>query len=364
MLKADDGVVVELAHDVEGGPVLRVFVPLALHAARHHAHHTGAIREGDPSLQLKRHFLRVVRARALVYAFLELRQVRERRLYVVGEIPREAELAEHTEHKAERVSERGARLRLVAERNARVVRRAGQLRDLPAGGQREHLRAALPRLFEARERFLGVPRVARHDDERVAAHVRRQAVVAVDGHRDLEFVGEQRSREIAADGGAAHAGDDDAAHVAVRRWDGRFAGDRPCVEDLRWEVLDTAEHVAGIGGADALDGFDPRCVAVFCNCHGYAPFTICTPASSSGASSRSSFVSAYTRTSGSVPERRMRSHEPSSRKNFVPSFVSRCTIRATAWPASFSGATSRRLRIVRSFTAGYSAALKCRSRRR
>ena len=173
MLEADDGVVVELAHDIEGRPVLGVLVPLAFHAPRHDPHHACAVRERDPPLKLERHPLRVVRARAFVHALLELRKIRQRRFDVVREIPRETELAEHAEHQAERVSESGARLRLVAERHDRIVRGARELGDLPTGRKREDLRAALARFLEARERLLGIAGVAGHDDERVAADVGR-----------------------------------------------------------------------------------------------------------------------------------------------------------------------------------------------
>src|SRR5438045_6174192 len=123
-------------------------------------------------------------------------------------------------------------------------------------------------------------------------------------HRHLELFGEERRREVAADRGAAHAGDDDVPHVAIRGSYGRLARDGPGVANLLWKVLDTAQHVAGIRLADALHALDHRCVAALCYRHRYAPLTILTPATSSGASTRSSFVYAQTRTSGSVPERR------------------------------------------------------------
>ena len=72
MRKPHDGVVVELAHHVEGGPVLGVLVPLSLHATRHYAHHARAVREDDPTEQLLREPLCVVGPCPLVHALLEL----------------------------------------------------------------------------------------------------------------------------------------------------------------------------------------------------------------------------------------------------------------------------------------------------
>ena len=329
MGEADHGVVVELAHHVERRPVLGVLVPLTLDAPGHHPHHAGTIRERNAPEELDRELLRFIRLRPFVHALVEPHEIAECGLDVIPEITHEAQSRQRAKHEAEGISERGARPRLVAEGDHRVVGGARQLRELSAGRERQDLRAALAGFLEARERLLGVPGVARRDHERVAADVRRKPVVAVDAHGHLELVGEERCGEVATDRRAAHPGDGDRAHVAIRRRQRRPARDAPGIAGLLAELFDAAEHVFGVAGADPLHRFDRRRVHRLCYRHLYAPLTIASPASTSGLSSRSSFVSAYTRTSGSVPDNRTSSQEPSSRKNFAPSFVSSCTILTT-----------------------------------
>src|SRR5438094_2035857 len=98
-------------------------------------------------------------------------------------------------------------------------------------------------------------------------------------HRHLELFGEERRREVAADRGAAHAGDDDVPHVAIRGSYGRLARDGPGVANLLWKVLDTAPHVAGIRLADPLHALDHRCGGALCYRHRSHAFSILPPAS-------------------------------------------------------------------------------------
>src|SRR2546422_9477584 len=110
-------------------------------------------------------------------ALFQLREVSERRLDVVGEIAHETEPRQSTEHEPERVSERRAGPGFVAERDHRVVRRARELNELSSRRDREDFRATLSGLLEPRQGLLSIPRVARDNDERVAADEGREPVV-------------------------------------------------------------------------------------------------------------------------------------------------------------------------------------------
>src|SRR6266550_3236833 len=72
-------------------------------------------------------------------------------------------------------------------------------------------------------------------------------------------------------------------------------------------------------------------------CLGHEPRTSRSPASRSASRSSADVASVYTRTSGSVPLVRTSSHDPSSRKNFTPSFVDRGNLPATGWPPRDDG---------------------------
>src|SRR5439155_20114949 len=196
--------------------------------------------------------LRVVRPAALVDTLLDAREVLERHLDVRGEVAHETHAEERAEDEAERIAERRAGPRLVAEGHDGVTRRARELGQLAAGREGEDLRAAPSGFLEGRERLLGVARIARRDHERVSTDVAWEPVVAMHRHRHLELALEQRRREVAAERRPAHAGDDDAAHISVRRWDASFRGDRPRIADLLSLLLDPYKHVLWIGRADPL----------------------------------------------------------------------------------------------------------------
>ena len=267
MREPDHRVVVQLGHHIERRPVLGILVPLALCAPRHDPHHACAVHERDAAEQLDGDLLGVVRLRALVDALFQLREVSERRVDIVGEIAHETEPRQSTKHEPERVSERRARSGFVAERDHRVVRRARELNELSSGRDREDFRATLARLLEPRQGLLGIPRVARDNDERVPTDKGREPVVAVDHRRDLELVGQQREREISPDRRSAHARDGDIAYVGVCRRKRGLARDGPRVAHLLGKILDAAEHVVGVRRTDALHALDHRGVVALCYRH-------------------------------------------------------------------------------------------------
>ena len=191
-----------------------------------------------------------------MHALLELGEVVERRIDVAPELANEAQAHEAAEHEAQRVPERGARLRLVRERHHRERRAAAEVSQLAARREHEHLRPAPLRLAERRERLLRVARVRRADHERVPSDERGQTVIAVDRHRHLELLGEERRGEVAADRRSAHPRERDVAHVPIRRRERRIARDRPRIPHLLPQVLDAIEHVRGIGGANSLHRLD------------------------------------------------------------------------------------------------------------
>ena len=71
----------------------------------------------------------------------------------------------------------------------------------------------------------------------------------------------------------------------------------------------------------------------------HEPRTRASPATSNASRNSGAVASVYTRTSGSVPDARISSHEPSARKNLYPSPVS----SATVWSTGFAGQLRRRV---------------------
>ena len=157
----------------------------------------------------------------------------------------------------QRVADRGAGLEAARERDDGHAVGAGALGQRAAGGGDDARRAGVLGRVVGRDRLLRRARVARAEHERLAADPRRDVVAHGQRERAAQLRPEHGRGEPAADRGAAHAGDDQAA-VGVDGRDGRRVDAPQRVLEMDAEVERLGELPGGVDRA-AGGGIESNC---------------------------------------------------------------------------------------------------------
>src|SRR5574341_736662 len=93
----------------------------------------------------------------------------------------------------------------------------------------------------------------RADDERIRPHERRQGVISHEGDGQSTFGRDQRLRQRAADGRAAHPGDDDVRDGPIGFRQGKRLAKAPRALYLIWQSVNVVQEVEGVNGLKIVE---------------------------------------------------------------------------------------------------------------
>ena len=131
--------------------------------------------------------------------------------------------------------------------------RIGALLQFSAGADGQDAAAGFDGRLESIQRLLGIAGVGRGDDQRLRAmRPGGQAIIAVDDDRELADRGDIGRQQVRADGGAAHAADDDTGNAfAIRQR--QLLAQFPGGLQLPGQGVNFAQHVLGV---ELLEGIE------------------------------------------------------------------------------------------------------------